>query len=68
MAESADWKPVADAAALIDRSASLVHRWLRRPETETGIRRMDLGTRLVVHMPSLRDYEAARKPGRPPAT
>lgn len=65
---SEDWKTVAQAATLLGKHRSAVFRYLERPETDTGIRRMRPGTVTLVHMPTLRAYEAKQKVGRPRKT
>lgn len=65
---AADWAKVATAAERIGRTPSKVYKWLRRPQSETGIRRLDGPRGLLVHVPTLQDYEASinRRGGRPP--
>lgn len=61
-----DWATVKVAAARVDRTIVTVYEWLKRPEKVTGIRRMRLKATTYVHLPSLLDYEATVKNGRPP--
>lgn len=66
MTNSNDYLRVSDACVeLGGKSRVQVYEYLRRPEVETGIRRMRVGKTTFVHMPSLRAYEATVKPGRP---
>jgi len=64
---SSDWVTVAQATELLGfEEPSTVYRYLRKPEADTGIRRMKVGRTTFVHRESLVDYEATVKPGRPP--
>lgn len=62
---SSDFRSVVAAANELGMTRQTVYSYLRRPEAETGIRRMTVGKTTFVHMPTLKDYEATRKPGRP---
>lgn len=64
---SADWATVPKAAEAIGRDKSRVHAWLRLPAATTGIRQMRPGAVTLVHLPTLKAYEATVRPGRPPA-
>lgn len=67
--ESADdWASVDQAAAEIGKDRSQVYKYLRRDPAVTGIRTMRPGRATLVHLPTLRAYEATILQGRPPAT
>lgn len=63
---SSDYRSVIDAAGELGMTKQTVYVYLRRPEKDTGIKRMKVGKTTYVHMPTLKDYEATRKTGRPP--
>lgn len=62
---STDWLKVADAAERISKKPRDVYRYL---EKSTAIRRQRIGRNTYVHIPSLLEYEATVKPGRPAKT
>jgi len=68
MTSSDDFRSVAAAASELGLTRQTVYAYLRRPEAATGIRRMTVGKSTFVHMPTLKDYEATRMPGRPRKT
>jgi len=65
---SEDWQKVDDAAASIGKKRRQVYHYLALPESETGINRRRINRTTYVHMPSLVDYEATVKIGRPRKT
>lgn len=61
-----EWKTVAEAARLLGKKSPVsVYEYLRKPQVETGIRRMTVGRKTMVHMPTLQKHEASVRPGRP---
>lgn len=63
---SADWKTIDEAAEIVGRKPRQVYRWLNDLEQSvTKIRRRTVGRKTYVHLPSLTDYEATVRPGRP---
>ena len=67
MTNSNDYLRVSDACVeLGGKSRVQVYEYLRRPEVETGIRRMRVGKTTFVHMPSLRAFLESRATGGEP--
>ena len=60
---SSDWATVATAADELGKHRATVYKYL--DDAGDRIRTMRVRDTLLVHLPSLREYEATRRPGRP---
>lgn len=62
---SEEWKSVTEAAELVGKTRRQIYRYLDKDPAVTGIRTRIIDRTTYINIPSLQDYEATVKIGRP---